>query len=77
MNNDTPTQQVHSAVNEGWMQGGSFFGSVVAGILVGFLADRWLGTAPWLVVIGIVVGSYAGFMNLWHYSKRMEEPRGR
>lgn len=59
------------------MHGGSFFGAVVAGVLVGFLADRWLGTAPWLVVIGIVVGSYAGFMNLWNYSKRMEEPRAR
>jgi len=55
------------------VQGGSFASSVLAGALLGYLADRWLGTAPWLVVIGIVLGSYSGFMRMWHYSKRLEE----
>jgi len=47
-------------------------GSIVSGTLLGFFADRWLGTDPWLVVIGIVVGSYTGFMRIWDYSKRMD-----
>lgn len=51
-------------------------GSIVSGTLLGFFADRWLGTGPWLVVIGIVVGAYTGFMRIWDYSKRMDGHTG-
>lgn len=27
----------------------------------GWLLDRWLGTGPWLLVAGIVLGSIVGF----------------
>jgi len=70
---ETTTQQVHSAVNEGWMEGGSFLGSVLAGTLLGYFLDRWLGTDPWLVSIGIIVGAYAGFVQMWGYIKRLDE----
>ena len=50
----------------------------MAGLLLGYLADRWLGTDPWFVVIGILLGSYSGFMKMWQISKRMEDdPRER
>jgi ATP synthase protein I len=39
----------------------SLFASVVAGLIVGWLLDRWLGTSPWLLVTGIVLGAAAGF----------------
>jgi ATP synthase protein I len=39
----------------------SLFAAVVAGLLVGWLLDRWLGTKPWLLVVGIVLGAAAGF----------------
>ena len=39
----------------------SLFASVVAGLIVGWLLDRWLGTNPWLLVTGIVLGAAAGF----------------
>jgi len=76
---DTTSQQVHSALNDGWMQGGSFFSSIVAGTLLGYFADMWLGTDPWLVILGIVVGAYAGFVKVWDYIKRLEDddPRPR
>ena len=54
------------------MQGGSFLSSILAGALVGYLLDLWLGTDPWLVVTGIVLGSYAGFARVWQYLKRMD-----
>jgi len=41
--------------------GFALFGSVAAGLLAGWLLDRWLGTAPWLLVAGIVLGAAAGF----------------
>lgn len=73
MKQETTTQQVHSAVNEGWMEGGSFLSSVLAGTLLGYFLDRWLGTDPWLVSIGIIVGAYAGFVQMWGYIKRLDE----
>ncbi|HYX30984.1 MAG TPA: AtpZ/AtpI family protein [Pyrinomonadaceae bacterium] len=39
----------------------SLFASVVAGLIVGWLLDRWLHTQPWLLVGGIVLGAAAGF----------------
>jgi len=70
---DSTTKQVHSAVNDGWMHGGSFVSSVVAGMLLGYFADMWLGTEPWLVAIGLLAGSYAGFVKMWGYLKEMDE----
>jgi ATP synthase protein I len=40
--------------------------------LLGYVADKWLGTDPWLVVVGILLGSYSGFLNIWRYLKRLE-----
>jgi ATP synthase protein I len=37
------------------------FSSVVSLCGVGWLLDRWLGTKPWLLVIGIVLGAVVGF----------------
>lgn len=39
----------------------SLFASVVSGLIGGWLLDRWLGTGPWLLVAGIVLGAAAGF----------------
>ena len=78
MKRETTTTQVASAVNDGWIEGGSFLSSILAGTLIGYLLDQWLGTEPWLIIVGIVAGSYSGFMRVWHYSKRIEEdPRER
>lgn len=54
-----------AAVSDGWMAGGSFFGSIMAGTLLGWLADRWLDTDPWLVAAGAIAGSVAGFYRMW------------
>jgi F0F1-type ATP synthase assembly protein I len=69
---DTTSQQVHSALNDGWMRAGSFASSIIAGTLLGYFADRWLGTDPWLVVVGVVVGAYSGFMKMWQYMKELD-----
>ena len=38
----------------------SLFASVLAFLGIGWLADRWLGTSPWMMVAGIVLGSALG-----------------
>ena len=43
--------------------------STVIGLAGGYYADRWLGTAPWLAMIGLGVGIAAGFVNLFRSTK--------
>ncbi|HEX8174700.1 MAG TPA: AtpZ/AtpI family protein [Pyrinomonadaceae bacterium] len=38
----------------------SLFFTVATLLGLGWLLDRWLGTSPWLMVAGIVVGSVLG-----------------
>jgi ATP synthase protein I len=39
----------------------ALFFSVASLSGVGWLLDRWLGTAPWMLVAGVVLGAVAGF----------------
>jgi ATP synthase protein I len=39
----------------------SLFAAVVSGLVLGWLLDRWLGTRPLLLVVGVTLGSVAGF----------------
>lgn len=34
------------------------------GLGIGWLLDRWLGTAPWLMVVFILLGGAAGILNV-------------
>ena len=49
----------------------SLFAAVVSGLLVGWLLDRWLGTRPWLLVTGLILGSAAGFYELIRASSKL------
>lgn len=74
MKRDSVTKHVGAAVTEGWLEGGSFLGSILAGTLVGLGLDWWLNTTPWLVVAGIVLGSYSGFARAWQQIKNQPDP---
>lgn len=39
----------------------AIFFSLLTFLGVGWALDRWLGTSPWLLVVGIVLGSVVGF----------------
>jgi F0F1-type ATP synthase assembly protein I len=39
---------------------------------IGWLVDRALGTAPWFIVIGGLVGNFAGLYLIWLRSQRMD-----
>jgi ATP synthase protein I len=38
--------------------------SVVVGAVIGIFADKWLGTAPWLTIVFVVLGAAAAFRRL-------------
>jgi ATP synthase protein I len=48
--------------------------SVIAGLFFGNYIDKKIGTAPWLTIVGLVLGSAGGFYNLF---KIMNWHRGR
>jgi F0F1-type ATP synthase assembly protein I len=60
-----PHRQVAEAIDQGWVAGGSFFGSIMAGLLIGWIIDNFAGTYPAFVVVGIIVGSISGFIQMW------------
>jgi ATP synthase protein I len=39
--------------------------STLLGFGGGYYLDRWLGTAPWLQLAGLLLGAAAGFVNLF------------
>lgn len=46
--------------------------ATVIGLAIGYYLDRWLGTSPWLVMIGLGLGIVAGFVNFFRSVKRAE-----
>lgn len=44
--------------------------SVVVGAGLGFFADRWAGTSPWLTIGFVVLGTIAAFRRLLALSKK-------
>ena len=45
-------------------------GGPLGGAIVGWLLDRWLGTAPWLLLILMFVGFAGGFINVVRISNK-------
>ena len=45
-------------------------GGPLGGLIVGWLLDRWLGTAPWLMLGLMFVGFAGGFINVIRISNK-------
>ena len=48
----------------------ALFASVAAFCGAGWLLDRWLGTDPWLLIAGIVLGSAGGLYEFMRLSSK-------
>jgi ATP synthase protein I len=44
--------------------------AVMIGFVLGLLLDRWLGTTPWLCVVGLLLGAASGFVEMFRLAKR-------
>ena len=51
--------------DDGWSHSAEFVSAVLVWTLVGWLADSWLGTTPWLVATGALLGFVLGTYLLW------------
>ena len=37
----------------------------VVGLVMGYFLDRWLNTAPWMLLLWLLLGIVAGFRNIY------------
>ena len=49
----------------------AFFGSIVFMLLLGWFADLLLGSSPWGIVAGIVLGSIIGFVQFFRITSQI------
>ena len=47
--------------------------AVFLGAFIGYEADRFFKTSPWLMVLGLVIGSIAGFWNAYKFAMSEDE----
>lgn len=50
--------------------------ALIIGVLIGLLLDYWLGTKPWFMLVFFVLGSAAGFMNVYRVATGMGQGIG-
>src|SRR3546814_16226708 len=61
-----------SAETKGWAVGVVFVGPVLVAALIGFLIDKGLVPAPWLMIVFVLLGSPAGFRRALKHSKKVD-----
>lgn len=42
-----------------------FVAGVIVGALLGWQLDKWLNTSPWLLIVFLLLGTVAGFWNVY------------
>ena len=45
--------------------GAEMVAATVIGAFIGYLLDAWLGTRPWIMVVGLFLGGAAGIRNVY------------
>ncbi len=58
-----------------WSAGVVFFGAVAFMLFLGWLVDLLLGSSPWGIVGGIVLGSIIGFIQFFRISSHIFAPK--
>lgn len=54
--------------------GFTLVGCTFLGLAGGYALDRWLGSAPWLTVLLLLLGISAGFLNIFLTAARLRNP---
>ena len=49
------------------------FACVAVGLVAGYFADRFIGTSPWLLLIGLALGIVAAGVNFYKTIKTLNE----
>lgn len=69
------TQETIRRSGLAWSAGIVFFGAVAFMLFLGWLADLVLGSSPWGIVGGVVLGSVIGFVQFFRISSQIYAPK--
>lgn len=70
---DGATRRFWVGLDEASLMGTELLAAILTWSAVGWFLDRWLGTRPWLLVAGALMGNAAGLYLVWLRSGRMEQ----
>lgn len=70
-----PQSEVFRRSGLAWSAAIALFGSVVFMLVLGWFADLLLGSSPWGIVAGIVVGSVLGFFQFFRITSQILKPK--
>ena len=70
---DDDKEEINRKSGLAYAAGFSLFAAVLAGLIAGWLLDRWLGTSPWLLITGIILGAAAGFYELIRSASKISQ----
>ena len=62
-------QSDRSGMGEGLKYASEFSAAIIAGALLGYIVDKFAGTGPWGLLIGLFLGFGAGVMNVVRAAK--------
>ena len=65
-----------TAMGEALKLSTEMIGGVAVGGFIGWALDRWLGTAPILMVVFLILGAAAGIMNVIRTAQRRQAAAG-
>lgn len=60
------------AMGEAWRIGLELVVGVFVGLFIGWQADKWLGTAPWLLLVGLALGFAGGLLNVIRLARQIQ-----
>lgn len=61
------------AASTGFRIGVELVSGVIVGSGIGWLLDSWINTSPYLLVVFLLLGGCAGFLNVYRYAKNEEK----
>ena len=66
-----PSEPEKSKLGLAFSVGGVITSNIVGGIVLGYFLDRWLNTAPWFSVTGLILGAVGAFVGLFRIMSRL------
>lgn len=67
------TRRFWVGLDEASLMGTELIAAILTWSAAGWFLDQWLGTRPWFLVSGALIGNAAGLYLVWLRSGRMEE----
>ncbi len=66
-----------AGLSQAWKMSSEFIAAIFVGGVLGWMADSWLGTKPWGMIILLMLGFAAGVLNVLREAGKVAHPENR